>query len=264
MPARAIWIGTLKLGSESVPVKLYSAVQDRTIHLHMLEKATMRPIQQHIVAPDGDEPVPKDQIRKGYEVERGVYVLLGEEEMEKVQPKESRDIELSRFVPPAQIDQQWYDRPYYLGPDEGASPSYFALAKALESEKREGIAHWVMRKKQYVGALRSEGGYLILITLRFAEEVLTADQLPQPGGRAPNAKELKMAEQLVAALEDEFRPEDYHDEYRERVMKFIEAKARGHKPALKAVPRKKQPKSLAASLAASLNLAKRRKEKAVA
>ena len=94
----------------------------------------MARIKQHLVNPETGEEVPKDQIRKGYEVERGVYVLLTDEEIEETQPKESRDIELTQFVPAAQIDQQWYDRPYYLGPDEGGSPSYFALAEAWSTK----------------------------------------------------------------------------------------------------------------------------------
>ncbi len=264
MAARAIWKGSLMLGMESLPVKVYSAIEDRTVHFHVLEKSTMARITQHMVNPETGEEVPRDQIQRGYEVERGVYVLLTEEELEKSQPKESRDIDVLRFVPAAHIDQQWYDRPYYLGPDDTGPTSYFALAEALEREKREGIARWVMRKKNYIGALRSEGGYLMLITMKYAEEVLQRAELPRPSGRAPDAKELQMAEQLVSALEDDFRPEDFHDEYRERVMKFIEAKAAGQQPRLRIVARKKEPKSLVESLAASIKLAKREKEKQVA
>ncbi|MGO8815612.1 MAG: Ku protein [Terriglobia bacterium] len=264
MPARAMWKGSLKVGTETISVKLYAAVEDRTVHFNVLEKGAMERIKQELVDPETGDEVAKDQIRKGYQVERGVYVLLTDEELEQAQPEESRDINITRFVPASHIDQQWYDRPYYLGPDEGSSAPYFALAKALEGGKREGIARWVMRKKQYVGALRSEGGYLLLITLKYAEEVLTAADLPRPNGRAPDARELKMAEQLVGALEDDFRAGDYHDEYRERVMKFIEAKAKGQKPTLRIVARKKEPKSLVESLAASINLAKRGKESAVA
>ena len=264
MAARAIWKGTLKVGTDGLAVKLFSAVEDRTVHFHVLEKGPLERIKQHLIDPDSGNEVPNDQIQKGYEIERGVYVLLTKDEIEKQQPEESRDIEISRFVPAAHIDQQWYDRPYYLGPDDGSALAYFALAEALDREKREGIARWVMRNNRYVGALRSESGYLALITLKYAEEVLTADELPSPSGRAPDVKELKMAEQLVSALEDEFRLDDYHDEYRERVMKFIKAKGEGKKPALRSVPRKKEPKSLTQSLAASIKMAKRQREKAVA
>jgi DNA end-binding protein Ku len=121
-----------------------------------------------------------------------------------------------------------------------------------------------MRKKRYVGALRAEGGYLLLITMKFAEEVVSASELPRPAGREPDAKELQMAEQLVGALQAEFRPADFHDEYRERVMKFIEAKGSGHKPRLEVVARRKESKSLVDSLAASIKKAKEDKEKRVA
>jgi DNA end-binding protein Ku len=264
MGARAIWKSSLKIASETIPVKLYAAVEDRTVHFHVLEKSTMSRITQHMVNPETGQEVLRDQTQWAYEAERGVYVRLTEEDLEKAQPHDSRAIDILRFVPASHIDQQWYDRPYYLGPDENDAGAYFALAEVLEREKREGIARWVMRKKQYNGALRSEGGYLMLVTLKFAEEVLTAQDLPRPSGRTPDAKELRMAEQLVSALEDDFRPEDYHDEYRERVMKFIEAKAKGLKPRLRAVARRKEPKSLVASLAASINMAKRGKVKAIA
>jgi DNA end-binding protein Ku len=264
MADRAIWKGILRVGAEGVPVKLYSAVIDRAVRFNVLEKSTLTRITQHMVNPETGEEVPNDRIQKAYEVEAGVYVRLTAEDLEKSKPKESRDIEVTRFVPASHIDQQWYDRPYYLGPDEGDAAAYFALAAALENEKREGIARWRMRNSRYVGALRSEGGYLMLITLKFAEEVLTADELPRPTGRTPDAKELKMAEQLVLALEDEFRPGDFHDEYRERVMKFIEAKAHGLKPKLRIVGRKKETTSLADTLAASLKAVRGNKERAVA
>jgi len=264
MAARAIWKGIIKAGAERVPVKLYSAVEDRTVRFNVLEKSTMTRITQHMVNPETGEEVPNDQIQKAYEVEPGVYVRLTAEDLQKSKPEESRDIEITRFVPASHIHQQWYDRPFYLGPDEGDAASYFALAAALENEKREGIARWTMRNSQYVGALRSEGGYLMLIRLKFAEEVLTADELPRPTGRPPDAKELKMAEQLVLALEDEFRPEDFHDEYRERVMKFIEAKAHGLKPKLRILAHKKETTSLAGTLEASLKAMKRDEERALA
>lgn len=257
MPARAMWKASLKLDAQSVPVKLYSAIEDRTVHFNVLEKSTMTRVKQHMVNPNTDEEVPREQVQRGYEVERGVFVVLKNEEIEKLQPQESRDIEITRFVPAAAIHQQWYDRPYYLGPDDGGSNQYFALSEALEHEQREGVARWTMRKKPYIGALRSEAGYLMLVTLKYAEEVLSSADLPRPGGRAPDAKELQMAEQLVSALQDDFRSEDYHDDYRERVMKFIEAKAGGEKPRLKVVARRKEPKSLVESLAASINMVKR-------
>lgn len=260
MAARAIWKGSLILGAEKISVKLYSAIKDRTMRFNVLEKSSGSRIKQQMVNPDTGEEVPWDKMQRAYETEPGTYVLLSNDELEESQPKESRDIDVTKFVPARHIHQQWYDRPYYLGPDNDSPTAYFALAGALERQDREGIAHWVMRKKEYVGALRSEDGYLMLIALNHLEEVLTAEDLPKPAGRAPDAKEFKMAEQLVAAMEGEFHAEDYHDEYRERVMKFIEAKAHGHKLRLKVVTRKKEPKSLLANLAASLKMAKHQHE----
>jgi DNA end-binding protein Ku len=165
------------------------------------------------------------------------------------------------FVPPDAVSQQWYERPYYLAPD-GDEKAYFALAEALRNRDREGIAHWVMRNKNYVGALRAEGEYLVLVTLRNAEEVISARDLPKPAGREPSQKELTMARQLVAMLEDEFNAADYKDEYRERVMEFIEKKAKGKAPRLHAVKAKRASSSLDSVLEKSLRALKKEKRAA--
>ena len=261
MAARAIWKGQLKLGPTKTPVKLYSGVVDRTVHFNILDDKHLMRVKQHMVAPDTNEEVSNEEIRKGYEIEPGRFVVLTEKELESLEPKPSRDIELVEFVPPEAISSQWYERPYYLGPD-GDEKAYFAMAEALKNRNREGIAHWVMRNKAYVGALRSEGDYLLLFTLRNAKEVISARDLPKPAGRAPTQKELNMAKQLVGLLEDEFRAEDYKDEYRQRVMEFIERKAKGHAPKLKAVKTKRKTTSLDSVLARSLTALKKEKRAA--
>jgi DNA end-binding protein Ku len=260
MAARAIWKGELKIGSAKVPVKLYSGVVDRTVHFHILDEHKTR-VKQHMISPDSGDEVATAEIQKGYEVEPGRFVILTEEDLEGLEPKESREIEIAEFVPPEAVSQQWYERPYYLAPD-GDQKAYFALAEALQKKEREGIAHWVMRKKPYVGALRAEGDYLLLITLRNAEEVISAKDLPKPAGREPTQKELAMAKQLVGLLEGEFDAADYKDEYRERVMKFIEQKAKGKKPRLHAVKTRRQPSSLDSVLAKSLQSLKKGKRAA--
>src|SRR5882672_5042716 len=239
MAARAIWKGELKLGSAKIPVKLYSGVIDHTVHFHILDDKHLMRVKQHMVSPDSGDEVPTDEIQKGYEIEPGRFVLVTGAELEELQPKPSREIEIAEFVPPEAISQQWYERPYYLAPD-GDQKAYFALAEALKNSNREGIARWVMRNKAYVGALRAEGDYLLLVTLRNAEEVISARDLPKPAGRAPTQKELNMAKQLVALLEGEFNAADYKDEYRERVMEFIESKAKGKAPRLHAVKTKRK------------------------
>ena len=261
MAARAIWKGVLNVGSNRIPVKLYSGVVDRTVHFNILDDRGLKRVKQQMVAPDSGDEVPKEEVQKGYEIEPGRFVILTEEELAKLEPEQSRDIELLEFVPPSAISQQWYDRPYLLGPD-GDAKAYFAFAEALKNRDREGVARWVMRKKPYVGALRSEGEYLQLFTLRNAEEVISAKDLPKPAGRAPTEKELKMAKQLVALLESEFDAKDYRDEYRERVMEFIEKKARGKAPRLKAVKSKSKAGSLDTVLAKSLAALKKEKKAA--
>lgn len=264
MAARAIWKGSLQLGRTELPVKVYSAVEDRGVHFHLLEKKTHARVKQHMVNPGNGKEVRNDEIRKGYEIAPDTFVIVKDEELQKLEPEASTAIELASFLPEGKIGHQYYDRPYFLGPD-GDSKTYFALAEALERREREGLARWVMRKKEYVGALRSHEGYLLLITLRHAEEVLTAREIGAPPAKAPDPREVKMAEQLVAVLEDDFHAEDYSDEYRERVMKHIEAKAKGRKPKLEALPKPgREPKSLMDALAASLKAQGPKKEKAVA
>ena len=262
MAARAIWKGELKLGTNKVPVKLYSAVQDQTVHFHVLDDRAKKRVKQHMVDPDSGEEVPNEEIQKGYEIEPGRYVILTEEDLEKLEPPPSRDIEIAEFFPENTVSQQWYERPYYVGPD-GDTKGYFALVEALKNKEREAIAHWVMRKKYYAGVLRSVDDYLILFTMRDAKEVILADELTKPAGAAPTQKELAMGTQLVEMLQGEFDPKEYKDEYRERVIEFIKKKSKGRAPKLKPVKAKRQTAALDSVLAKSID-ALRRKEKRAA
>ena len=261
MAARAIWKGVLKIGSAEVPVKLYSGVVDRTVHFNILDDKSRMRVKQQMFVPDSGDEVPTEEIQKGYEIEPGKFVLLNEKDLESLEPKPSREIEVAEFVPPEAISQQWYERPYLLGPD-GDQKAYFALAEALQNREREGIARWVMRNKSYVGALRAEDDCLALITLRNSDEVISAKDLPKPAGREPTKKELEMANQLVGILEGEFNAADYKDEYRARVMEFIEKKAKGKAPRLRAVKTKRKSGDLENVLAKSLQALKKEKRAA--
>lgn len=263
MAARAIWKANLKLGKTSIPVNMYSAVVDKTVRFHILDERSESRVKQHMVIPDTNKEVPNDEIQKGYQVEPGVFVILTKDELAKLQPKQSRDIGILRFVSPETISSLWYDRPYYLGPD-GNESAYFALVDALANKEKEGIARWVMRGKEYVGALRAQDDYLMLVTLRHAEEVVSAEDLPAPGGRALDKKEIGMAKQLVELLEGDFDPKEFRDEYRERVVEFIEQKAKGKKPRLQAVKSKKATPSLGTALSKSIARLKKQKEKIAA
>ena len=257
MAARAIWKGILKINSAKVPVKLYSAVQDQTVRFHILEAKSKTRVKQHMINPETDKEVPSEEIQKGFEIEPGTFVILDKEELEALEPKASREIEIEQFVPPDEIAPEYYDRPYYLGPD-GDQTAYFALAEALRKQEKEGVAHWVMRKQPYVGALRAEDDHLVLFTLRNAEEVLSAKDLPKPAGRAPDKKEISMAKQLIDLLKGEFDPKDFKDEYRDRVKEFVEKKAKGHKPKLRLVKSKRKTASLDKVLSKSIEALKKR------
>lgn len=261
MAARAIWKGRIKIGSSELPVKLYSAVEDRKIRFHILDDRNRARVKQHMVSPDTGDEVPNEEIRKGYEFEPGRFVILDEKDLDSLVPEPSRDINISEFVPVEAIPQQFYERPYYLAPD-GDAKDYFALAEALANQQREGIAEWVMRNKRYTGALGSQDGYLVLSTLRTANEVISAETLPAPAGRPPTRKEIEMAKHLVSLLEGEFKAEDYKDEYRERVMEFIEKKAKGRAPKLKAVKAKRQSAALDSMLEKSIAALKKEKRAA--
>jgi len=261
MTARAIWKGDLKLNSTKVPVKLYSAVQDQTVRFHILDEKSKTRVKQHMVDAETGKEVPNEEIQKGFEVEPGTFVILEDKELESLEPEASREIEIEQFVPADEIAPEFYDRPYYLGPD-GDQNACFALAEALRKSEKEGVARWVMRKQQYVGALRAEDDHLVLVTLRPAEEVLSAKDLPRPAGRAPEKKELSMAKQLIELLKGDFNPKDFKDEYRARVAEFIEKKAKGHAPKLHLVKWKRKTTSLDKVLSKSIEALKKQKRAA--
>jgi len=256
--ARAIWKGNLQLAKQELAVKLYSAIEDRTVRFHLLHAKDRAPVEQHIVRKDTGKDVGKDDMRKAFALDRSTAVILEPEDLEKLVPPESRDIEITRFVAFSVLGDQWFDRPYYLGPDADDG-DYFALAEALQRKNVVGIARWVMRKKRYVGALTSTNGYLMLSTLRRADQVLSFSGIEPAKTHTPAASELKLAHQLVSSIETDFDPSVWQNEYRERLRKLIEAKARGEK--LEPVRRKKKAPSasLAESLRASIAAVKEKK-----
>jgi DNA end-binding protein Ku len=257
MPARAMWKAELGIGNVTVPVKLYAAVQDAQIHFRLLHAKDLLPVEQQMVDPVEDQRVAKEQIQRGIQVAEGTFVVLTDKDREQVEPKPSRRIEVEQLVDPTLLDFRWFERPYYLGPD-GDDEGYFALAQALEDQGRLGIARWVMRKKHYRGALGARDGYLTLETLRASEELMQIERVVPPKNRAPDQRELKMAEQLIGMLEGPFEPEAYKDEYRERVLSLVEAKAKGRVVRLaKAAPRESEG-SLLETLQASVQAGRKK------
>jgi DNA end-binding protein Ku len=245
-----MWKGTLRLANHALGVKLFAAIQDRDVHFKLLDRKRRTPVSQHMVNPETDETVEYAATQKGF-LSDGKYVMLKKAELAALAPKPSREIEVDAVVSDDKLGPEWFVRPYYLGPD-GDADRYAALAKALFEDKREGHAHWVMRGIEYTGVLRSDGQHLMLITLRHKDEVVTADSLPEPQGRAHSEKEAKMAEQLILAYEAEFDPGQFKNEHRDRVLALIEQKAKGKRPRLASLHEKKVAPDLASALKQSL------------
>lgn len=258
MAARALWKGQIPLARTHVGVKFYSAIEDRSVHFHLLHEKDRAPVEQHIVRKDTGDDVPKEDMRKAFAIGANTAVILEPDELEKLIPPESREIELLRFVPPSALGDQWYERPYYLGPD-GDEDAYFAFGEALARKEVVGIARWVMRKKRYLGAISVVDGYLIMTTLRRAEQVLSFSGVEPAKSSMPQANEFKLAEQLVKSIEADFDPQQWQNEYRERLCKLIEAKARGEKVKPVRAKKKRAAGSLADSLRASIAASKEKK-----
>lgn len=256
--ARAIWKGELVLGKTRLPVGMFSAVQDQTVHFRLLHSKDLVPVEQRIVRKSDGKEVPKEDRRKAFPLDRTEAVILQPDELQKLEPESSREIHLSRFVRAGVLGDQWFDRPYYLGPDKDDA-DYFALAEAIEHSKVVGVAQWVMRKKRYLGALTSNAGYLVMTTLRRADQVVSVSGIEVPAARRPDEREIKMAQQLVSSIEGDFEPELWKNEYRQRVHELIDAKARGK--VVKLAPPKRKPAGgdLADLLQRSLAGAKERK-----
>lgn len=259
MTARAMWKGRVAFGDFEVPVKLYAAARDQRVRFRMLDAERRAPVSQKMVDPASGEPT--DDVRRGLEVERGVYVLLTDEELASLEPEADRAIDVVTFVAPEAVDPARHERPYYLGPD-GEPERYGALAEALEAEGKTAIVRWAMRKRRYVGALRAEAGVLRLSTLRRLGEVVSPSAIDAPEKKI-DPKEAKLAGQLVEALEDDFDLSEYRQTYRDAVAELLQKKARGERIGR---PKKTAPKETPSDLEAALreSLAAAKKEKASA
>ncbi|MEX0971699.1 MAG: Ku protein [Solirubrobacterales bacterium] len=228
--ARAIWSGTISFGLLNVPVKLYSAVARRNIALREIRASDSSRIKHRRVAEGTDDEVPYDEIIKAYEITPGQYVPIGKDEMEALRPDKSRAIDVQDFVDIEEIDPMYFDSPYYLGPADGAEKAYSLLAGAMESSGKAAISRFVFRNKEHLAAIRASEGMLTLTTMRFADEVVPADELEDvfpEGAQKVAKKEQQMAETLIESLSTEFDPGSYRDEHREELLALIERKAEG-------------------------------------
>src|ERR671917_95991 len=238
---RSIWSGAISFGLVNVPVKLYSAVSKKTVRFNQLNKDTGHRIQQKRVDPETGEEVTYDQIVKGYELTKDRYVVITPEELDALDPERTRTIDIEDFVDLDEIDPVYYDHPYYLVPDKGATKAYGLLLGAMEQAGKVAIARVVLRSKEQLVAIRpSPGGVLMMETMIFADEVISPEDiedLPDTNALKASDRELKMAQQLIDSLSAEFEPEKYQDEYREKVLELIERKASGEEIAVQPATR---------------------------
>jgi DNA end-binding protein Ku len=208
---------------------MYSAVARRNIALREIRQSDSARIKHRRVAEGTDEEVPYDEIIKAYELTPGQYVPLTKDEMQALAPEKTRAIEVEDFVDLEEIDPIYFDSPYYLGPADGAEKAYGLLAKAMQASGKVAIAHFVLRNKEHLAAIRSDGKVLTLTTMRFADEVVPVDELeilPEKAQK-PAKREQEMAEQLIDSLSTAFEPRAYKDDYREQLLALIERKAEG-------------------------------------
>ncbi len=259
--ARAIWSGAISFGLVNIPVKLFSAVQKKTVRFHQLDAKTGSRIQQKRVNPQTGEEVPYEQLVKGFEVSPDAYVVVEPDELAAIEPKKTHTIDIEDFVEIDDIDPIYYDHPYYLAPGTGAGKAYSLLLAALKETERVGIARVVIRSKEQLVAIRPRDDVLTMETLLFGDEVVSPSdlgELPDPDEVKASKKEVDMARQLIESLSTEFDPSKYHDEYREAVLEMIERKAQGEEISVQAP--EEQPAEvpdLMAALEASIASAKR-------
>jgi len=226
---RSIWTGAISFGLVTVPVKLYSAVQRKSVRFHQLNGKTGVRIQQKRVDPTTGDEVPYEEIVKGYEIAPDQYVLIEPGELEALDPKKTKTIEISDFVDLDAIDPIFYDHPYYLAPAAGGAKPYRLLHEAMTESRKVAIAKVVIRQKENLVAIRPmEGGVLGMSTMIFADEVVPPDRIDDlPDDVETSKQEVDMAQMLIDSLAADFEPEKYQDTYREEVIALIERKAEG-------------------------------------
>jgi len=237
--ARPIWTGSLAFGLVNVPVRLYSATEDKTVHFHQFQAGTSDRIRYKRVNERTGDEVSMADIVRGHEISKGDYVLITDEELEAVEPGRSRTVEITDFVDLGEIDPIYFQKTYYLAPQgEGAERAYGLLRQAMEATGKVGVATFVMRGKQYLVAIRPQRDVLMLETMFFADEVRDPheeiDKLP--AGHTFRGRELQIAEQLIGSMATPWKPENYRDTYRERVEELVESKRHGEEIVTEGAP----------------------------
>jgi DNA end-binding protein Ku len=222
--ARALWKGLVTFGLVNIPIELHTAARDHTPQFRLLHRTDLSPISLERICQNDGKAVAWNDLVKGYEIEKGRFVTVTEEDFKAAALERSRSIGILAFVPETSIDDRYWDTPYVALPSSGAESTYALLAEALAKSGRVGIAKYVMRQRQHLAALVSFEERLLVITMRFPEDLLA---LPEAPRAKINPRELKLAEQLIDGMADDWEPSRYKDDYVAALMKVIEAKAEG-------------------------------------
>ncbi len=252
---RAMWTGSISFGLVNIPVKLIPATKDVGVHFHQIHEKTKCRVRQKLVCGGDDREIPRKDIVKGYEIAPDQYVVVTEKELEAVTPEAKRTIDIAEFVDLSSIDPIYYEKPYYLLPEEHAAKAYQLLVQAMQKSRKVAIAKFVMRQKEYLATLRPLENVICLETMRFADEVISINELDGVPKETPMSdKELAMAQQLIDSLEEKFQPDKYHDDLRDRIKEMIEKKVQGEEIITEIPPTKTEGRviSLMAALEQSL------------
>ncbi|MDX6688322.1 MAG: end-binding protein Ku [Baekduia sp.] len=259
---RSIWTGAISFGLVTVPVKLYSAVNRKTVRFNQLNAKTGSRINQKRVDASTGEEVAYEDLVKGYEISSDRYVVIEPAELEAVEPKKTKTIDIEDFVDLSEIDPIFYDHPYYLAPAAGGAKPYRLLLEAMRETNKVAIAKVVIRSKESLVAIRPAGDVLEMATMLFADEIVDPqriDDVPTADDVETSQRELDIAKQLVESLAGEFEPAKYSDTYREAVLSMIEKKAAGEEIAIQPEAEEAAPvPDLMSALKASLDAVRER------
>jgi len=257
---RALWTGAISFGLVNVPVRMYSAIDEHKLHFNYIHEKDGSRIGYEKVCKKEGKPVPDDEIVKAFEWEKGEYVPMRDEDFEKAQADTYKAIDIRDFVDYEEIDPIFFDRTYYLGPQDGAEKVYALLVRAMEESGRAAIAKFVMRDRQSLGCLRVSDGTLVLEKMYFADEIRRPDGIkPEVKKGDVDKREVDMAQALIDKLYGPFEPEKYEDTYREALAAVIKAKQKGKTITAAPVEEEEGPEDLLAALKASVEAAKGRK-----
>jgi DNA end-binding protein Ku len=225
MAPRSLWTGTISFGLVSVPVRMFSATESKELRFHFLDKKDLQPIAYDKVRRDSGKHVDNDDIVRGFEVEKGRYVPLEDEDLDRLDIELTKTIDICDFVDLEEIDPIYFRKAYYLAPQDGAEKPYRLLARALEETGKVAVAKVVIRNKQHLAALRTADGVLVLETMYYADEVRQPEKVK--GGGQLRKPEVEMAKSLVENLSANFDPKKYDDTYRKELLQLLRAKAKG-------------------------------------